>query len=309
MSRPRGFALAAALFALVLLSALAAAGFAAALGEWRAGRSSFEGIAAAVAARSGLAAAMRDWDPRWSGEMRPGEERDLGAGGIQGSTWQVRTTRLSTELLIVRSVGRSSGGSGRRELGLVARFQSMRPFPAAAARVRIPPSSVAATGLSGAGAVPSGWDCPPVTDSVPALLVDSTSPDESFFGLGGRTWSEVVAWAEAVPSGGDSLGVRFARERLVLTGDRVLGTLLVDGDLELRGGAEVVGSAVVRGEVVVGGGGGRIVGALVTRSIRLLPEAFPASLQVEYSVCSVALAGGSRAPLEPLPGASRLPLW
>jgi hypothetical protein len=301
--------LAAVLFALILLGALAAAGFAAALGEWRAGRATAGGLAAAAGARVGLAMALERWDPRWSGTTAPGGERDLGGGAVPGGTWRVRALRTAPGLLLVRSEGRAAEGGGRRVLGLVAMLRAMTPHSAAAALLREAPSPSIAARIIGTDEVPPGWDCASAVPGTPAVAVDSLLSEEAFFSLGGKAWSEVIAWAEAVPEGGDSLTVRLERSGTVLVGGRHLGTIIVDGNLELRAGASVTGIVLARGDLVVGAGGGAILGTLVARSIRLAAETFPASLQVAYSGCAVARSGGSRAAPEALPGASILPLW
>ncbi len=175
----QGFALAAALFALVVVGALAAAALFAALQESRLGRNARAAEAAFDAAEAGLDSALAEGRAgRWGG-LAPGDSAALsGAWPAGGGRFDVSVVRLSGRLFLVRSTGADASGAAEDRLGVVARL--------GAAAVRTPAALAAGEGavtlegpalLDGRDADPPGWTgCPPAgRDTVAGLAVPDTS--------------------------------------------------------------------------------------------------------------------------------------
>ncbi|MFZ5625016.1 MAG: hypothetical protein ACOY71_11410 [Gemmatimonadota bacterium] len=122
--------------------------------------------------------------------------------------------------------------------------------------------------------------------------------------LAGGTCDVVVAgnWGEPWAGGGlapcfDFFPVIHAPGNLRLGGGRGQGLLLVDGDLELAGGVEFYGLAVVRGSLRTVGSGGSIIGAALVANGSGGPSAVAGNATLQRSTCAVrrALAGAAMA--------------
>lgn len=88
------------------------------------------------------------------------------------------------------------------------------------------------------------------------------------------------------------------------------GTLLVDGDLELRGGFAWVGLVIVRGQVRVAGSDNQIVGALLTEAAQSVTAGtIQGRAQITYSACAVARAVGGASRGQPIGARSWLQLY
>lgn len=299
MSR-RGFVLAAVLFALVVLGALGAAGLFAALQEVRAARNTQSQVRARSGAEGALAAVLAGWDVRVLNALAPGDAALVAVPTMPGVAVVAGVKRLNPLLFLVRATASAQGGA---ELSLVrvVRLDAIEPG-AAAARVRgVAPALVGR--FDGVDRPPLGWICGAGADTVPALVLQTGAPDSLFFRFGRRGWAQLASWAQAVPSGGDSLAVRYAAGDLELTGGRMLGTVVVEGDLVLRAGAQVVGLALVRGALRLEGAGGRISGSLVASQV-VADSSFSGTGEVvTWSSCAAGLAAASRVAPTPLPGA------
>jgi hypothetical protein len=119
-------ALPLALLALVVIAALVAGGFAAALLEQRIGRNTLYAVQAAGAAEAGAAAVVSDWEGHGLDLLAPGDSAALPTVPLPArSAYSPTVTRLNGQLFLVRVEGtRSDGGGGmlaRREMGLVVR--------------------------------------------------------------------------------------------------------------------------------------------------------------------------------------------
>lgn len=298
--RRRGFALALVLFALLLLSALAAAALFAALQESRIGRGAAGSLRASWTAQRAVVRAVAAWDPAAYDSLTPGAALRLDPGS--DSLIDVEVRRLSAELFLVRALGRDMGSGAERQSALIVRADV--PWMGAAAAVRA--RSVAAdvtSFVSGADVAPDGWTCGGA--GAPAVAVDlqPAATDSQLFSFGSWSWERLVDWAAGISGSGagDSITVVLAPAALTLTGGRFLGLLVVDGDLVLRGGAQIVGMALVKGRLVFDGAGGRVVGGVVAGSLELGPGALPGSGAVAFSRCAEEAALLARAPVQPLP--------
>ncbi len=119
-------ALPLALFALVLIAAMVAAGFASAHLEQRIGRNTVYAVQAAGAAEAGAAAVVGGWEGFGLGLLAPGDSAVLPTVPLPGlAAYAPTVVRLNRELYLVRVAGMrddADGGSlARREVGLLVR--------------------------------------------------------------------------------------------------------------------------------------------------------------------------------------------
>jgi hypothetical protein len=119
-------ALPLALLALVVIAAIVAGGFSAALLEQRIGRNMLYTVQAAGAAEAGVAAVVGGWEGYGLGLLAPGESAVLPAASLPGRTaYSPTVVRLNGELFLVRVAGIRSDADGgalaRREAGLLVR--------------------------------------------------------------------------------------------------------------------------------------------------------------------------------------------
>ena len=120
-----GFALAAAVFALLILSALAAGAFYAAFEEVRIGRNSRAAEAAFEAAEAGLSRAEADGPPEGWGAIPVGDS-SLFAGTLPAGTGRFSGAffRLNGQLFLIRSTGADAAGEGQRTVAALARLDT-----------------------------------------------------------------------------------------------------------------------------------------------------------------------------------------
>ncbi len=328
----RGIALVATFFVLVVLLALVAGLFFGALQALRLGRNSAGERRAFDAAEAGLAAALGRLDAAGVGVLAAGDTVVYSGSAPSGAgSYAAVVQKLNAELLFVRSRGRDAGGSSERELAMIARLD-VPPLQLPAALVSSGWVEVGPWGtVDGGGVAPDGWSCPASLDTVAGVAVAESSavavggcgerecirgapavlPDTSIRGqgvpiLGEGVWTALLALADTIRPGGDlgdaggALRIRYVPGNLALVGSYAEGILLVDGDLLLDGGAQFAGVIVVRGQLRIRGGGGRIAGAAVVggASLGVAPGGGPAS--VVYSSCVLRQVAASTARPRPL---------
>jgi hypothetical protein len=133
-----------------------------------------------------------------------------------------------------------------------------------------------------------------VSGAMPALVpatVDGRCADAV-----GSNWGEPTNGPASIAACRDFFPVAYASGNLSLNGGRGQGILLVRGDLELAGGVEFTGVAVVLGRVFSSGSGGRIRGTLLVGGAGGVTTLGPAD-GVRYSSCAVEralMANGAR---------------
>jgi hypothetical protein len=122
----RGFALAAAVLALLILSALAAGAFYAAFEEVRIGRNSRAAEAAFEAAEAGLGRAAAD-GPRGGWGAMPVGDSSLFAGVLPAGAGRFSGAflRLNGQLFLIRSTGTDAAGEGQRTVAALARLDTV----------------------------------------------------------------------------------------------------------------------------------------------------------------------------------------
>ena len=126
MAAERGMALPLALLAMVVIAALVAGGFAAALLEQRIGRNVLHAVQAQGASEAGAAAVIGSWNDHGLGLLAAGDSAVLPPVQLPGrATYAPTVSRLNGELFLLRVEGVRAGGEGtelaRREVGLLVR--------------------------------------------------------------------------------------------------------------------------------------------------------------------------------------------
>ena len=174
MPRPgsRGFALAASLFALVLIAALIAGIFFAARQEMRLGENVQSAERAFDAAEAGLHSALARWDPGAYDGLSPGGSAGfsgalpLGTGSFAG-----RVLRLNRRLFLIESTGQDPGGLSRRTLAGLVRLV---PAPLAFGAAISVTGQFEANGsilILGDDRPPPGRDCPSAGTAVAGVAI------------------------------------------------------------------------------------------------------------------------------------------
>lgn len=174
----QGFALAVALFALVVIGALIAGVFFASTQEYRVGRNTLTQQRAFAAAEFGLNNAIAGWTGARYAPLAVGAV-DSSTLNVTGGQARVKVTRLNAMSYWVMSEGVAGSGAmseSRRRTSAVVRLQipEMNFLGALTlrGRARIGGSST----INGNDQNPAGWtDCPPAGDARPGLVVDSSS--------------------------------------------------------------------------------------------------------------------------------------
>jgi len=297
-ARARGFVLATVLFALVVLSALASAGFFAALQALRAGRNARDQVRARAAADGVLAQAIGTWDPRTLNALAVGDSLAIPAPPLAGVTATADVVRLSSRLFLVRSQARA--GEAAQAQWAVTSLRPLEPTRAAVRARAVDPSLLAA--IDSTDRPPAGWACSAPGLAVPATQQLPGASDSALFALGPWTWASVAAWAAALPPGGDSLEVHYAPGNLIISGGKLIGTFVVEGDLTLRAGAVLVGLVLVHDTLRLEGAGGAVFGQVIASQVVAFNGYAPVPPVVQFSSCAVDLAVGSRAPSLGVPG-------
>ena len=303
MKGRRGFVLVAVLFALVVLTALASGGFFEALQEMRIGRNASLDLVLQSAAESGIAAALATWDPRATGALGLGAVLMLPGSAPAGITGGLEARRLNDRLLLLRSIASDEHGT-MRTVELIARLKGPELTPSAVRARSV--DAVTLARADGSDRNPASWSCLSVSGAAPGVVLDPGASDASFFRFGSMDWAALVAWAKAVPAGGDSLQVVYQAGDTTLAGGHWIGTLVVDGDLVLRSGVDVSGLLIVRGALRIDAGGATVLGSVVASEVIVNQSVAPQQVALGYSSCSAARAALSRAMPAPLSG---VPVW
>ena len=285
-----GFAVATALFTLVVMGALAIGTLYAATHELRGGTDAIHQTRAIMAAELGVEQTIATWSREWNGALGRGYGRSWTFSTVEGARITVDLTRLADDLFLITSDARA--GPARRRVARVVRLDVVDPLLRAALLATAVIDSTTSSGVDGSDRPPSQWDCPAPGPPLPAIVITDTT---SALRLGQFDWPALDGLAHsrvtvrvtgaaprvsgeecdtATPDnwgepnrwmGGPCTGyypVIHAASDLVIDGGRGQGVLVVDGNLTVQGGAEFTGVVLVRGAVLDGPGGGRITGAL-----------------------------------------------
>jgi hypothetical protein len=308
-----GFAVATAVFALVVVGALAMGTVFAATHELRSGSAAIHQARAVMAAELGIEQTIATWNRQWNGAFARGFGRTSTLSTPEGAVLTVRVTRLGDELFLITSDARA--GPARRQVARVVRLQAEDPPLLGALAARAATDVDASAGIDGSDRAPEGWDCPPSSPALPSFVVADTG---TLLRFGHFDWDELVEvantrvsqhvtgpaprstdeecdttdpnnWGEPTRSnGGPCTGyfpVTHAPGDLIIDGGRGQGLLLVDGDLTLKGGFEFFGALLVRGALRGGPGGARITGTVSMAALRATEPALD-GIAIDFSRCT-----------------------
>ncbi len=283
-----GFALAAALFALVVIGALVGGAFFAARQELRVGLNHRWSEQASGAAEAGLLAALTEGSAgRWR-MVATGDSLPF-AGSLPSGTgrYDGAIHRLNAQLFLVRATGFDGAGQSERTVGALARLVPWAFGPPAALTVRGALQVDGTASIDGWDGAPPSWtDCPATgQDSLPGLVrvvADSAVSDAMLLEQSGLDWGALVAMADRTytgaavgplspaPAASGSSCDAAVRDNWGEPHRQVPGApcqghfpiIYVDGDLTLSGGRGQ-GILLVRGDLDISGGTD-FVGLVVT---------------------------------------------
>jgi hypothetical protein len=228
----RGFALAMALMAIVVIGAMVAGGYLASLQYYRMGRNSLVEQRAMAATELGLDSAYAMWNKAWNTQV-VGSVTTLAYRATDGS-WvdTVRITKLNQLGLLIVSEGRAGGNStpisARRRAGMLVRLDMPNVRQLGALTTRGTVAIGGSTAISGLDTTFSGWNCPPTgtgvagvavpsfsnlgyggncaagacISGVPLVSITSVAADtNTYFSYGNLKWPQLVAMADKSLSG------------------------------------------------------------------------------------------------------------
>ncbi|MEE8251374.1 MAG: hypothetical protein V3R24_06515 [Gemmatimonadales bacterium] len=173
----RGVALAAAIFAIVVVGLLVAGSFLIATWERRIGGDTVLFRRATAAAEAGAELTLARWERgAYSGMLVGDSTAYSGPVGANSGWFRTSVHRLNDELFFVASEGFSADFAARHTVGVLARVQPVDVEFAAALEVFGPIWIGSSAVISGRDSDPAGWTgCPHSTGDLPAIrIVDSS---------------------------------------------------------------------------------------------------------------------------------------
>lgn len=239
----RGVALAAAIFAIVVVGLLVAGSFLVATWEQRIGGHTVLFRRATAAAEAGAELTLARWDQGAYPGMLVGDSAAYsGPVGANSGWFRTSVHRLNDELFFVASEGFSADFVARHTIGLLARVQPVEVEFAAALEVFGPIWIGSSAVISGRDSDPAGWTgCSHSTGDLPAIrAVDSShveievcpecarggisfsnSPPESALRWHGVDFADLVSRASKVVGGGPyvEVGPSFKEDGRCSTAD------------------------------------------------------------------------------------------
>jgi len=180
----QGIALAAAVFALVVIGALVAAVFHLALLEQRVGYSTIGFRQAFSAAEEGAYGRVASWDAGTYNELDDGDTLSFQSPSDRVGGWyRGSIRRLNRELFLVRSEGFSPDSTARSHIGLLVRLQALGLPIQGALEVHGSLVISGTASVDGSDHSPNGWACPSPGPPVTGVVVrDSQGIDPSSCG-------------------------------------------------------------------------------------------------------------------------------
>jgi len=231
----RGFALPAAVFALVVVGVLVTGGFYLARQEARIGVANQYGTNAFYLAERGLGEVVETWDAASMGLMADFADSTL-TGLSSDGRWDVTVTKLPGRNYFLSSQGTITAGGpmlngASRRVGLSVKLVSAEIAPPAALTTQGDVSIRGGAQVTGVDINPPEWGglCAPAGDNKPGVLTDAGSSvstrgggsvagqpfawdddpsitDETFTVFGDLTWDDLVAMANVRLPGGNYNG-------------------------------------------------------------------------------------------------------
>ncbi len=235
MQRRDGFALAIAMFAIVLIGAMIAGAFFASTQEYRIGRNSITQARAMAAAEAGQSALLTTWEQSWNSTIANGETTDWRTVPVDdgaGSEARVRVTRLDQTTFWVVSEGIAGGTQqdigARRRTGAVLRLGLPQINFLGALTTRGTTRIGGSSFINGYDSNPTGWSCKTPGPPMPGIAIDDPSKiqtsgcgdlscvagdpkvegtpdagaDSTYFKYGAQEWEDLIAMATVRLAGG-----------------------------------------------------------------------------------------------------------
>ncbi len=220
----RGMALAASIFALVVIAALVTGAFFAARLEMKSGENTESAQHAFSAASAGLAYTIANWQTGTWNQLATDSTAPLSGTLPTGTgSWTGTIQRLNPQLFLIQITGKDQYGFATRTLGELARLRILQMNMKGAVTTQSGMKVGGSSFIDGVDTNPTGWDCPAVTDSMPGIATndsasiqysgcnnysciagspkvqqDTTISDSTFLKFGDLTWSDLVAMANIV---------------------------------------------------------------------------------------------------------------
>jgi len=300
----RGFALPAAVFALVVVGVLVTGGFYLARQETRIGMASERATAAFYLAERGAAEVMAEWDMSTFGSLSPWASA-YKSETVDDGVWSVAVTKMTDRLYFLLSTGMVTQGSGMlgvasRMTAIVARLNTPTIEPRAALSTVGSITVGGSSQIVGTDSIPQQWPagyCDPTQPPKPGILVDSlsnvTTEGKSHVVEGNPPMLEqnTLTSDSLLLSCGDYFPVIHAQGDLIVeASDYGQGILLVEGDLTFKGGFEFFGPVIVRGTVITEGTGGHFNGGLIAANVALNASSVLGAAVIQYSSCTISRA-------------------
>jgi hypothetical protein len=172
----RGFALALAIMALVVIGALVAGAFFVGMQEQRVGRNTIGMQQAASAAEEGAQITLADWDRDVYNWMAPGSDTSIG-GVLAGNTGWYRgsVVRLDSLMYLIESEGFSPDSTARQRVGLLARLRPVEISVQSALETQGQIKLGGSSFIDGNDAAPGGWPCDTLFDPLPGIRMPDSS--------------------------------------------------------------------------------------------------------------------------------------
>ncbi len=172
----RGMALAAAVFALVIIAALITGVFFAARQEMKIGENSLTAQRAFDAAEAGLDSTASNWNTSAWNVMATGDSATVSGALPSGvGSWSGTVRRLNDQQFIVRVTGQDPNALSSRTLGALMRLKFMTVNILGAVTTQGSMQIGGSSQIDGYDTNPSGWDCPPAGPPMPGIATKDTS--------------------------------------------------------------------------------------------------------------------------------------
>ena len=245
LNKREGFALAVALFAIVVIGGIIAGAFFASNQDYKISRSTLYQERALAAAEFGMNQVINQWNGNWNTQIPTGQTMPpmnysfTAQNGALPDQAVVTVTRSNQLTFWVVSEGRAGvppGGDGgaRRRVGQVLRLYIPTMNFLAALTVRGATTVGGSSQISGNDQNPLGWSCNPTGPALPGLATDNLTDlttqgacsgaacitgnprtaqdpaagsDATYFDYGGITWNDLVASANKTLAGGPHNGI------------------------------------------------------------------------------------------------------
>ena len=225
----RGFALAGAIFALVIIASLIAGAFFASRQEMQVGRNTQTYQRAFGAAEAGINNTIANWTSVGTFNALAVGDSQTTTGTLpsNGGSYTTVVKRLNNELFLVRTTGTDPSGAASRTVASLTKLLLVQMSFSASLTTRNQLKLGGSSFIDGRNTNPTSWGCPSATDTIPAVMAkdtlqiaysgcnngscilgkpdlvqDPTINDSTFFKYGDTDYNELVAMATITIAGG-----------------------------------------------------------------------------------------------------------